>query len=129
MNDELLRVSGVTHVFGRGAAAVRAVDGVSLTVPAGQLLLIMGPSGSGKTTLLTIIGGLLRPTSGSVFVDGMEVTALGEKDLTALRRRAVGFIFQSFNLWESLSVLENVELALNIAGRNGGYAPPPAPPL
>src|SRR3972149_8382003 len=126
---EILRASGVTKVFGAGDTEVRAVDGVDLSVSAGQLLLIMGPSGSGKTTLLTIIGGLLRPPSGSVFIDGMEVTALGEKDLTALRRRAVGFIFQSFNLWESLSVLENVELALNIAGRNGGYAPPPAPPL
>ena len=119
---EILRATGVTKVFGEGERAVRAVDGVDLTVQAGELLLIMGPSGSGKTTLLTIIGGLLRPTSGSVFIDGMEITALGEKDLTALRRRAVGFIFQSFNLWESLSVLENVELALNIAGRNGGYA-------
>jgi len=105
---EILRATGVTKVFGEGERAVRAVDGVDLTVQAGELLLIMGPSGSGKTTLLTIIGGLLRPTSGSVFIDGMEVTALGEKDLTALRRRAVGFIFQSFNLWESLSVLENV---------------------
>ncbi len=119
---EILRATGVTKVFGEGERAVRAVDGVDLTVQAGELLLIMGPSGSGKTTLLTIIGGLLRPTSGSVFIDGTEITALGEKDLTALRRRTVGFIFQSFNLWESLNVLENVELALNIAGRNGGYA-------
>ena len=119
---EILRAAGVTKVFGEGERAVRAVDGVDLAVHAGELILIMGPSGSGKTTLLTIIGGLLRPTSGLVFIDGAEITALGERELTALRRRAVGFIFQSFNLWESLSVVENVELALNIAGRNGRFA-------
>jgi len=122
MNDELLRVSGVTHVFGRGAAAVRAVDGVSLAVPAGQLLLIMGPSGSGKTTLLTIIGGLLRPTSGSVIVNGVEITALSESQLVPVRRRSVGFVFQSFNLWESLTARENVELPLNMAGVGGSRA-------
>src|SRR3990170_226227 len=122
MNDELLRVSGVTHVFGRGAAAVRAVDGVSLAVPAGQLLLIMGPSGSGKTTLLTIIGGLLRPTSGSVIVNGVEITALSESQLVPVRRRSVGFVFQSFNLLESLTARENVELPLNMAGVRGRAA-------
>ena len=74
MTDEILRVSNVTKVFGHGDTAVRAVDDVSLSVPAGQLLLIMGPSGSGKTTLLTIIGGLLRPDSGSVTVDGVDIT-------------------------------------------------------
>ncbi len=121
-NDEILRVTNVTRVFGHGEAAVKAVDDVSFAVPAGQLLLIMGPSGSGKTTLLTIIGGLLRPTSGSVVIDGTEITALGESQLTAFRRDNVGFIFQSFNLWESLNVIENVELALNIAGVGGRTA-------
>lgn len=122
MSDELLRVSGVTHVFGRGNTAVRAVDGVSLAVPAGQLLLIMGPSGSGKTTLLTIIGGLLRPTSGSVIVGGVEITALSEPQLVPVRRKSVGFVFQSFNLWESLTARENVELPLNMAGVEGRAA-------
>src|SRR3990170_960525 len=122
MSDELLRVSGVTHVFGRGATAVRAVDGVSLRVPAGQLLLIMGPSGSGKTTLLTIIGGLLRPTSGSVLVDGVDITTLNAAQLVPLRRKSVGFVFQSFNLWESLTARENVELPLNMAGVGGREA-------
>ncbi len=116
---EILRVSGVTKVFGAGDTEVRAVDGVDLSVPAGQLLLIMGPSGSGKTTLLTIIGGLLRPTSGSVVIDDVEITSLSERELAPVRRRKVGFIFQSFNLWETLSVQENVELVLNMAGVTG----------
>ncbi len=121
-NHEILRVTNVTRVFGHGEAAVKAVDDVSFAVPEGQLLLIMGPSGSGKTTLLTVIGGLLRPTSGSVVIDGTEITALSESQLTAFRRHNVGFIFQSFNLWENLSVIENVELALNIAGAGGRAA-------
>jgi putative ABC transport system ATP-binding protein len=120
--NEILRASGITKVFGSGEAVVRAVDGVDLSVQAGQLVLIMGPSGSGKTTLLTIIGGLLRPTSGSVEIDGVEITALSERELAPVRRRKVGFIFQSFNLWETLSVEENVELVLNMAGVNGGPA-------
>ena len=122
MTNEILRVSNVTKVFGRGDTAVRAVDGVSFGVPAGQLLLIMGPSGSGKTTLLTVIGGLLRPTSGSVQVDGVEITTLSESELVPLRRKSVGFVFQSFNLWESLTARENVELPLNMAGVGGREA-------
>jgi len=122
MSDEVLRASGVTHIFGRGNTAVRAVDDVSFAVPAGQLLLIMGPSGSGKTTLLTIIGGLLRPTSGSVLVDGVDITKLSAGQLVPLRRRSVGFVFQSFNLWESLTARENVELPLNMAGVRGREA-------
>jgi putative ABC transport system ATP-binding protein len=122
MNREILRATGITKVFGRGEQAVVAVDGVDLTVEAGQIVLIMGPSGSGKTTLLTILGGLLRPTSGSVVIDGTEITALPESQLTQIRRSTVGFIFQSFNLWESLNVQENVELALNMAGVGGRRA-------
>jgi putative ABC transport system ATP-binding protein len=116
---EILRVTALTKVFGEGERAVRAVDGVDLTVCCSELVLIMGPSGSGKTTLLTMIGGLLRPTSGSVLIDGVEITALSEAQLAPIRRKSVGFIFQSFNLWESLSVQENVELTLNIAGVRG----------
>lgn len=117
--SEILRATGVTKVFGSGETEVRAVDGVDLSVPAGQLVLIMGPSGSGKTTLLTIIGGLLRPTSGSVAIDDIEITSLNERELAPVRREKVGFIFQSFNLWETLSVEENVELVLNMAGLSG----------
>src|SRR3990172_7918664 len=115
MTDEILRLSDVTKVFGRGDTAVRAVDGVSFTVAAGELLLIMGPSGSGKTTLLTIIGGLLRPTSGSVTLNGAEITTLSESQLVPVRRKSVGFVFQSFNLWESLTARENVEPPLLLA--------------
>lgn len=121
-DGDILKATGVTKVFGRGETAVRAVDNVDLTVQPGQMVLIMGPSGSGKTTLLTILGGLLQPTSGSVFIDGTEITTLRESDLTPVRRSKVGFVFQSFNLWESLSVLENVELVLNMAGVNGHRA-------
>src|SRR3990172_5692432 len=122
MSNELLRVSGVTHVFGRGNTAVRAVDDVTFSVPAGQLLLIMGPSGSGKTTLLTMMGGVLRPTSGSVTLDGVEITGLSDSKLVPVRRKSVGFVFQSFNLWESLTARENVELPLNMAGMSGRAA-------
>ena len=119
---EILRVTGLTKVLGRGESAVRAVDNVDLTVCCGELVLIMGPSGSGKTTLLTMIGGLLRPTAGSVTIDGVEITSLSDAQLAPIRRKSVGFIFQSFNLWESLSVQENVELALNIGGVTGHEA-------
>jgi len=116
---EILRVSGLTKVFGQGESAVRAVDNVDLTICCGELVLIMGPSGSGKTTLLTMLGGLLRPTSGSVAIEGVDITTLDEARLAPVRRQKVGFIFQSFNLWETLSVEENVELVLNIAGVKG----------
>jgi putative ABC transport system ATP-binding protein len=118
----MLRTKDLTRTFGGGDALVRAVDGVSLEIHEGELVLIMGPSGSGKTTLLTMLGGLLRPTSGSIEIEGHDITRMSSSDLTELRRHLVGFIFQSFNLWESLSVLENVELALNIAGVKGRAA-------
>jgi putative ABC transport system ATP-binding protein len=126
MNDcderQILRATALMKVFGEGDSQVRAVDGVDLRVCAGEMLLIMGPSGSGKTTLLTMLGGLLRPTSGTIEVDGVDITELRESQLTPIRRTSVGFIFQSFNLWESLSVQENVELALNMAGVSGRAA-------
>lgn len=120
--DTILRASGVTKVFGAGENAVRAVDGVDLAVSEGEMVLIMGPSGSGKTTLLTMLGGLLRPTSGSIAIDGTEITTLSDGKLTPLRRKTVGFIFQSFNLWDALNVEENVELTLNMAGVRGHEA-------
>ena len=118
----ILRATGVTKVFGEGETAVRAVDGVDLVVSAGEMVLIMGPSGSGKTTLLTMLGGLLRPTSGSILIDETDITKLSDAHLTPVRRKSVGFIFQSFNLWETLSVEENVELTLNMAGVRGAAA-------
>ena len=85
----------------------------------GEIVVIMGPSGAGKTTLLAMIGGALRPTSGSVSILGREIVSMTEPDLTHVRRHLVGFIFQTFNLLESLSALENVEVPLNFAGSSG----------
>jgi putative ABC transport system ATP-binding protein len=118
----ILRAAGVTKVFGEGETAVRAVDRVDLDISVGEMVLIMGPSGSGKTTLLTMLGGLLRPTSGSIFIEGIDITKVSGARLTPIRRKSVGFIFQSFNLWETLSVQENIELTLNMAGVGGGHA-------
>jgi putative ABC transport system ATP-binding protein len=115
----VLTARDLSKVFGSGPTAVQAVDGVDLTVRRGEVVLIMGPSGSGKTTLLCLLGGLLRPTTGSVRIDDTEITALDESKLPVIRRRLVGFVFQSFNLLEALSAVENVELPLNLAGITG----------
>ena len=117
--DIVLEVRGLTKVFGSGAAAFTAVDGIDLTVRRGELVIIMGPSGSGKTTLLTLIGSLLKPTSGTVHINGLDVTAMKESALPEVRRHSVGFIFQSYNLLESLTAVENVEVVLNLAGGGG----------
>jgi len=118
-DEVILEVRGLTKVFGSGESAVRAVDGVDLTVRRGEIALIMGPSGSGKTTLLTMVGGLLRPTSGSVTIQGLDITSLPESRLPDVRRKRVGFVFQTFNLLEALSAVENVVLASNVAGVTG----------
>jgi putative ABC transport system ATP-binding protein len=106
----------VTRVFGEGEAAVRALDGVTVDFPRGRLTAIMGPSGSGKSTLMHILAGLDQPTSGSVTLDGTQISGLDDKQLTRLRRDKVGFIFQSFNLLPVLTARENIELPLSIAG-------------
>ena len=120
--EPVLRVEELTRVFASGRTSVRAVDGVSLAASAGEIMLIMGPSGSGKTTLLTMIGGLLRPTSGHVYIDSVDIASLKASELPRVRRHHVGFVFQTFNLLESLSVQENVEVALNVAGVRGHAA-------
>jgi putative ABC transport system ATP-binding protein len=102
--------------YGEGDTAVDALSGVSLDVSRGQLTTVMGPSGSGKSTLMHILAGLDRPTTGSVKIDGTEITTLGDTDLTKLRREHIGFIFQFFNLLPMLSAEENVVLPLTIAG-------------
>ena len=112
----------ITKVYGTGATAVQAVRHASLEVRPGEIVAIVGPSGSGKTTLLSVAGCLLRPTSGQVFILGQEVTALGQAKLADFRLRHIGFVFQTFNLLPSLSVRENVEIALNLAGVEGGDA-------
>lgn len=110
--DLTLRLERVTKVYGSGERAVTALKDVSLEARAGEVMLIMGPSGSGKTTLLTIAGALLRPTSGTVWLCGADLTGLNEKRLAAIRREKVGFIYQSFNLLEALTALENVRLVM-----------------
>jgi putative ABC transport system ATP-binding protein len=106
-------------VFGEGDVQVRAVRGVDLEVRTGEVVLIMGPSGSGKTTLLSMLGAMLRPSAGRVEVDGVDLASLAEKRLPAFRARRFGFVFQDFNLLSALTVRENVELALNLAGVTG----------
>lgn len=120
--ETLIAAEGVRKVFGSGNTEVVAVEKVDLHVVAGELVLIMGPSGSGKTTLLSMLGGLLRPTEGRIWVAGEELTGLSERRLSEVRRRLVGFVFQSFNLLEALNVVENVEIALDVAGSHGSEA-------
>jgi putative ABC transport system ATP-binding protein len=103
--------------YGEGENAVDAVRGVSLEVPAGQFTAIMGPSGSGKSTLMHMLAGLDRPTEGSVEIGGRDITAMGDKELTLLRRTHIGFVFQAFNLVPTLTAEENIVLPLAIAGR------------
>ncbi len=119
MPSELLRVQNVTKTFGRGHSAVKALRGIHLHVPPGDIVLIMGPSGSGKTTLLTIAGGLLKPTTGEVMINGHNIVPMSETKLPTVRRDNIGFVFQSFNLLDSLTALENVEVALFLRGIKG----------
>ena len=117
--DRAISVSDLSKVYSSGAAAVRALDGVSLTVDAGERVMLMGPSGSGKTTLLQIIGCILKPTTGSVRIMGREITRLSERELPRVRLAHIGFIFQGFNLFPTLSAGENLELALDLKGIRG----------
>jgi putative ABC transport system ATP-binding protein len=109
--------SGVTRRYGDGESAVDALRGVSLEVPTGQFTAVMGPSGSGKSTLMHLLAGLDTPTSGTVVVGGQDITAMSDRRLTRLRRKHIGFVFQSFNLLPTLSAEENIVLPLAIAGR------------
>lgn len=111
-----LRVEGLTKRYGSGAAQVAAVKGVSLEVAPGEVVLIMGPSGSGKTTLLSMLGALLRPSEGRIWLNGTLLTALSERELPRFRLSEFGFVFQDFNLLSALSALENVALVAELAG-------------
>src|SRR5512144_1420840 len=122
MSNTTLQVTHVTKRYGTGATEVIAVRDVSLAVAPGEVVLIMGPSGSGKTTLLLMLGAMLRPTSGSVCIDGVDLATTPERQLPALRARHLGFVFQDFNLLTALTALENVELACNLAGTDGHAA-------
>jgi putative ABC transport system ATP-binding protein len=122
MVSPALVATNLTKTFGEGALEVVAVHDVDLELARGEVVLMMGPSGSGKTTLLSMLGGMLRPSAGTVVVDGIDLTASRERDLPRLRARHFGFVFQDFNLLGALSAQENVELACNLAGVSGKRA-------
>jgi len=113
-NEIILKIEKLYKHFGSGDALVRAVNNVSLDIHKGELVLIMGPSGSGKTTLLSMLGTLLKPTSGRIFLNAMDITSMGENRLPAIRAKNIGFIFQAFNLLDALSVEENILLPASL---------------
>jgi putative ABC transport system ATP-binding protein len=115
MSDPILHAEHLTKTFGSGRTAVRAVDDVSLDVSRGELVVIMGPSGSGKTTLVSMLGALLSPSAGRITIEDVEITALDGNQLADVRARQIGFIFQSFNLLEALSVEENILFPAHLA--------------
>jgi putative ABC transport system ATP-binding protein len=118
----LLEARGLRKVYAQGEAAMVALDDVDVDVHRGELTLLMGPSGSGKTTLLSILGGILRPTTGTVAIDGRSFDGLADRELSDFRLRTIGFVFQGFNLFPTLSALQNVELALDLRGIRGAVA-------
>jgi putative ABC transport system ATP-binding protein len=122
-NGAVVVAEHVTRRYGEGDTAVDALRGVSLEVQKAKLTAVMGPSGSGKSTLMHILAGLDKPTTGSVRVDGTEITTLKDSDLTKLRRNHIGFVFQFFNLLPMLTAEENITLPLSIAGQkpDAGY--------
>jgi putative ABC transport system ATP-binding protein len=113
----VIEAKELTRRYGEGDTAVDALRGCSIDVRRGQLTAVMGPSGSGKSTLMHILAGLDRPTSGTVLIDGKDITKLGDNELTKLRREHIGFIFQFFNLLPMLTAEENIVLPLELAGR------------
>ncbi len=116
MSDVLLRADGVSKTFGRGRARVRAVTDATIHLHAGELVMLRGPSGSGKTTLLNVLGGLEVPSAGRVVIGDIELTGAPEAVLVELRRRRLGFVFQSFALLPTLTAAENIEVPLRLVG-------------
>lgn len=114
----ILETKDLCKYYGSGATEVRALDGVNMSVESGEFVAIVGTSGSGKSTLLHMLGGLDRPTSGSVTVDGQQLFDLSDEALTIFRRRKIGFVFQAYNLVPVLSVYENIVLPLQLDGRS-----------
>ncbi len=113
----ILQVQNLKKIYGSGENAVHALDGVDLSVEKGEFVAIVGTSGSGKSTLLHMMGGLDRPTSGAVFVDGKNLSNLKSEELTIFRRRKIGFVFQNYNLVPVLNVMENIVLPIQLDGR------------
>jgi len=112
----VVKISNLSKVYGSGHTKVTAVSNVTFELEHGEIILIQGPSGSGKTTLLSIIGGLLSPSGGSVSFNGTDITELRQNELSDLRRKKIGFIFQTFNLLGNLTALENVRLVGELDG-------------
>jgi putative ABC transport system ATP-binding protein len=121
-SDLVLEATDIVKDLGEGAGLVHALKGVSVTLRAGELTLLMGPSGSGKTTLLSILGCILAPTSGNIRIAGIDTEGLGPEALAEVRRQHMGFVFQTYNLFPTLSAEENVRLALDVRGRKGRLA-------
>ena len=113
----ILETKDLRKVYGSGDTEVRALDGVDLTVEKGEFVAVVGTSGSGKSTLLHMLGGLDRPTSGTVTVDGRELSAMRDEELTIFRRRKIGFVFQNYNLVPVLNVYENIVLPIQLDGK------------
>ncbi len=122
MITPVLEAVDVTKVLGEGAGLVQALRGVSVALSGGELTLLMGPSGSGKTTLLSLLGCILSPTSGTVRVCGQPATGLRPEQLAKLRRDHIGFVFQSYHLFPTLTALDNVRLALDVRGARSRQA-------
>ncbi|NLV51051.1 MAG: ABC transporter ATP-binding protein [Clostridiales bacterium] len=114
---EILRVENLSKTYGKGDSMVRALDGVSFSVNKGEFISIIGPSGSGKSTLLHILGGVDKPTDGTVYMDGQDVYAMNDEQLAVFRRRQVGLIYQFYNLIPVLNVTENISLPVLMDGR------------
>jgi len=115
-NERVIQVENLVKIYRLGKVSISALRGISFDVAKGEFMVVMGPSGSGKTTLLNLIGAIDKPTSGRIFIDGRDITTLGEGELTKLRRHKIGFIFQFYNLIPALTALENVELPMLTAG-------------
>jgi putative ABC transport system ATP-binding protein len=116
MTDPVVEASDVVKFLGRGAGRVQALRGISLSVSGGELVLLVGPSGSGKTTLLSVLGCMLSPNMGSIRVCGRSTAGLTPEQLTALRRDHIGFVFQAYHLFPTLTAMDNVRLALDVRG-------------
>jgi putative ABC transport system ATP-binding protein len=121
IEEYAIQVADLKKRYGTGDDAVFALRGLSFSIDRGEFIAIIGPSGCGKTTLLNILGALDRPTSGKVYIDGIDISLLGNKELALVRSRKLGFVFQDFNLLSRMSVVENVELPLFIAGAEPAF--------
>lgn len=119
-NNIVLRASNLSMIYHAGKVAVHALNGIDLSVSEGEFVAIMGPSGCGKSTLLHLLGGLQHPTSGDIFIDGINIVKLKDRERTEIRRKKIGYIFQRFNLLPTLTAEENLDLAKRIHG-NGSF--------